>query len=219
MPLGEGELRRIHGAALDILERIGIGNPIPSCVVACTAGDGSRAGRGHGGAPRRFPVCGRDPRQGLEPWGTRVYFGTAGAAVHVVEPATRAYRESELRDRYDAARLVDALEHVHFFQQPLVARDMTNSLELDVNKVYACLAGTTKHIGTSFVRPEHLERTLPLLHRLAGSEAAWRAAVRVALLLLRRPIPAQSSPTPGPTSSTKPPGCWRASWASRTRAP
>ena len=56
----------------------------------------------------------------MEPWGTRVYFGTAGAAVHMVDPATRDYRESELRDLYDAARIVDALEHIHFFQRPLV---------------------------------------------------------------------------------------------------
>ena len=192
-PLAEAELRRIHRAALDVLERIGVGNPIPSCVEACTAVGATLDGRGRLRFPRAlvedtvvraarlFPVVGRDPRHDMEPWGTRVYFGTAGAAVHVVDPATRAYRESELRDLYDAARLVDALEHVHFFQRPLVPRDMTSSLELDVNTAYACLAGTTKHIGTSFVRPEHLERTLPLLHRLAGGEAAWRARPFVSL--------------------------------------
>src|SRR5690242_6751288 len=105
-PLAEAELRRIHGAALDVLEQVGVGNPIPSCVEACTAAGATLDGQGRlrfpralvedtvARAARRFPVCGRDPRHDMEPWGTRVYFGTAGAAVHMVDPATRAYRES-----------------------------------------------------------------------------------------------------------------------------
>ncbi|MFO1035581.1 MAG: trimethylamine methyltransferase family protein [Geminicoccaceae bacterium] len=192
-PLDDGQIKEIHEAALDVLEQIGFTNAIPSCVEACTRAGAFISSEGRlcfprslvedtvARAARRFPVYGRDPRHDMEPWGTKVYFGTAGAAVHMVDPTTRHYRESELRDLYDAARIVDALDHIHYFQRTMVPRDMKGSLELDVNTLYACLAGTTKHIGTSFVHPEHLERCMEMLHLLAGGEAAWRARPFVSL--------------------------------------
>jgi trimethylamine---corrinoid protein Co-methyltransferase len=110
----------------------------------------------------------------MQPSGNRVYFGTAGAAVHIVEPLTREYRESLLVDLYDAARIVDTCEHIHFFQRSLTARDMLTGHDLDINTLYACLAGTQKHVGTSMVDPAHVEECLKMLHVVAGSEAAWR---------------------------------------------
>jgi trimethylamine--corrinoid protein Co-methyltransferase len=104
-----------------------------------------------------------------------VYFGTAGAAVFMVDAETGAYRESTLADLYDIARVVDALEHVHFFQRSIVARDMIEPADLDLNTCYACVAGTAKHVGTSFTQPRHVEDALAMLHLIAGGEAAWRA--------------------------------------------
>ena len=46
--------------------------------------------------------------------GRRVYFGTAGAAVHIVDPATGEYRESTVKDLYDIARIVDTLDQALF---------------------------------------------------------------------------------------------------------
>jgi trimethylamine--corrinoid protein Co-methyltransferase len=93
----------------------------------------------------------------------------------VVDAMTGEYRESTLADLYDIARLVDVLDHIHFLQRPIVLRDLTDSRELDVNTCYACLAGTTKHVGTSFFQPEHTSETIEILHAVAGGEAAWRA--------------------------------------------
>jgi trimethylamine--corrinoid protein Co-methyltransferase len=125
-------------------------------------------------AARNFVLCGRDPRHDMEPWDDKVYFGTAGAAAHIVEPATRSYRESLLVDLYDAARIVDTCEHIHFYQRPVVPRDMVSGRDLDINTLYACLAGTSKHIGTSMVAADHVEEALRMLHVVAGGEAEWR---------------------------------------------
>ena len=118
---------------------------------------------------------GADPRHDLEPWDSKVYFGTAGAAVHMVDPLDRSYRESTLADLYDIARLVDRLDHIHFFQRPIVTRDLSDPRELDLNTAYACVAGTGKHVGTSFVQPEHLDEAVAMLHLIAGGEEQWRA--------------------------------------------
>ena len=186
-PLTEPEVQRIHWAALDILEQIGLGAPIASCVELVTAAGGRLSEDGRllfpralvedtiAKAGRRFVIHGRDPKHDMEPWGTKVYFGTGGAAVHMVDGVTGEYRESTLADLYDLARLVDSLDHINFFQRPIVARDMTEPRDLDVNTCYACLAGTSKHIGTSFTLPEYLTEAVAMLHVIAGGEAEWRA--------------------------------------------
>jgi len=185
-PLSEGEVARIHGAVLDLLEQVGFADPIPSCVellraAGCRLGAEGRLLFPRGlvedtiaKAARRFALCGQEPRHDLEPWGARTYFGTAGAAVQIVDGLSGAYRDSTLGDLYDAARMVDALEHIHFFQRTVVPCDMASPSDLDFNTCYASVSGTAKHVGTSWVTPEHLERSIEMLHLIAGGEAAWR---------------------------------------------
>ncbi len=186
-PLDEAGMRRIHQAALDALVEIGFGDPIPSCVEICTAAGAELGGDGRlrfprsliedtiAKAARHFPLHGQDPKHDMMPEGGNVYYGTAGAATAVVDLSDSSYRDSTLLDLYQAARIVDALDNIHFFQRPLVARDMEDLFELDLNTLYACVAGTTKHIGTAFTVGENVAGCLELLHEIAGGEAAWRA--------------------------------------------
>ena len=186
-PLSDRDVQRVHEAALDVLERIGLSQALPSCIEMVTAAGGSVTDQGRLLFPRGLiedtiakawrhqPLTARDPRYDIEPWGTKVHFGTAGAAVHMVDAKTGEYRESTLADLYDVARTVDRLDNIHFFQRPIVARDMEDPRDLDLNTCYACVSGTTKHIGTSFTQPEYVEETLELLHLVAGGEEAWRA--------------------------------------------
>jgi trimethylamine--corrinoid protein Co-methyltransferase len=186
-PLDEAAVARIHEAVLTVLEEVGFADAIPTCVAAIEAVGGWMGDDGRlrfpralvedtiATAARHFPLHARDPRHDLYPQGSKVHFGTAGAAVHVVDLERREYRESTLQDLYDAARIVDSLDNIHFFQRPMVARDMVDPRDLDLNTLYACLAGTSKHVGTSFVLKEHVEDALEMLHMVAGSEEAWRA--------------------------------------------
>ncbi len=184
--LTPADIQRVHGAVLDILETVGFGQAIPTCVEACT-----RVGASYDGKRLRFPrelvmntvamaarnftLYGRDPKHDLHPQAKRVHYGTAGAAVHVVDIEKRHYRESTLKDLYDAARIVDTLEHIHFFQRCMVPRDVEDPRDMDINTLYACLVGTSKHVGTSMVLPEHVTEAFEILHAVAGGEAEWRA--------------------------------------------
>ena len=186
-PLSPEGVARIHQAALDALEQIGLADAPPSGIAHMT-----RAGAILGDDGRlRFPralvedmlaranrtitLHGRDPRHDLDLSSQRVHYGTAGAAVHLVDTVTREYRDSTLQDLHDAARIADRLDNIHFVQRPMVARDVTDNREMDLNTVYACCAGTTKHVGTSFSEPGFVADALALLHMVAGSEEAWRA--------------------------------------------
>ncbi|SPH23688.1 hypothetical protein DEA8626_02754 [Defluviimonas aquaemixtae] len=185
--LTEAGMAKIHAAALEALEVIGLSQAPESGVEIMT---GAGAVLGDDGrlrfpralvedmlavAARDLTLHGRDSKHDLHLTGTNVHFGTAGAAVHVVDLETNTYRDSTAQDLHDAARITHHLDNVHFFQRAMVARDVLDNLEMDLNTIYACVSATTKHIGTSFSDPSHVQPCMDLIHRLAGGEEAWRA--------------------------------------------
>lgn len=186
-PLSDAQIQRIHHTALTALEEIGLADAPASGIETMTKagailGDDGRLRYPRAlvedmltKAARDITLCGRDPRHDLYLSGTRVHYGTAGAAVHMVDVDSRNYRESTLQDLHDAARIVDRMENIHFLQRPMVARDITDNFEMDLNTIYACVSGTTKHIGTSIFDPAYVARCIELLHLVAGDEATWRA--------------------------------------------
>ena len=185
-PLSDADVARIHASALAALEQIGISQAPPSGIEIMTKAGAILGDDGRlrfpralvedmlAKAARNITLHGRDPKYDLHLTGSNVHFGTAGAAVHVVDVKTNTYRDSTAQDLHDAAKITHALDNVHFFQRAMVARDVTDNLELDLNTIYASCAGTTKHIGTSFVGPETVGPGVELLHRIAGGEAKWR---------------------------------------------
>ncbi|MEY1555641.1 trimethylamine methyltransferase family protein [Yoonia sp. R2331] len=186
-PLSEADVAAIHDAALVALEDIGLSQAPQSGIDAMTAAGAILGDDGRLRFPRALvedmlavactdlTLHGRDPRHDLQLTGTRVHYGTAGAAVHMVDVLGRIYRESTLQDLHDAARIVDQLDNIHFLQRPMVARDIVDNREMDLNTVYATVSGTTKHIGTSFTEPDFVPDAIEMLHMMAGDEATWRA--------------------------------------------
>jgi trimethylamine--corrinoid protein Co-methyltransferase len=186
-PLSESDVLRIHHAALDVLENIGLADATPGGIEYMTGAGAHLNSQGRlifpralvedtvARAARHFVLHGQDPKHDMEPWGSRVYFGTAGAAVHIVDAKTGIYRDSTTKDLYDIARVVDTLEHLHFYQRSVVCREVATPLEMDINTAYASVAGTTKHVGTSWVQPQHVEASLEMFHLMAGGEDKWRA--------------------------------------------
>jgi len=186
-PLSDADILKIHNTALNILEQIGIADAIPTGIEYMTKAGAKLTDKGRlifpralvedtlAKAARNFPLHGQDPRHDMEPWGKRVYFGTAGAAVHIVDPVTGEYRESTTKDLYDIARMVDTLDNIHFFQRSVVCRELPDPMEMDFNTCYASVMGTTKHVGSSWVHQDHLKKSLEMLHLIAGGEDKWRA--------------------------------------------
>ncbi|MCI2398730.1 trimethylamine methyltransferase family protein [Aliiroseovarius subalbicans] len=185
-PLSDAGVARIHAAALDALEQIGLADAPPSGVEIMTAaGAEYRDGRLYfpralvedmlAKAAKDITLCGRDPMHDLSLSDHRVHYGTAGAAVHMVDVHGKEYRDSTIQDLHDAARIVDQLDNLHFLQRPMVARDISDNHEMDLNTIYACTSGTRKHVGTSFTEPDFVPDAIELLHMIAGGEDAWRA--------------------------------------------
>ena len=55
-----------------------------------------------------------------------------------------------------------------------MCRDISDKFEMDINTLYACCAGTTKHVGTSFSEPSYVPNCFEFLHLLSGGEKQWR---------------------------------------------
>ncbi|MDD5014579.1 MAG: trimethylamine methyltransferase family protein, partial [Atribacterota bacterium] len=84
-------------------------------------------------AASKVLLCGREEKNDLILEGKKVYCGTGGAALYVLDLKTGARRESRLKDMANIAKLVDALDNIHFFVRPVASQDIRSEF-LDVIK-------------------------------------------------------------------------------------
>ena len=186
-PLADSEVLRIHRTALDLLDRIGLDCAIPSMIERVTEAGGRLTSQGRlifpralvedvvASARRSFVIHGRRAGLDIEVSGTQVHVGSGGASPSLVDLETGQYRDATLKDLYDAARLVDRLDNIHFFHRSLVARDVTDTRAFDLNTAYAILAGTAKPLGTSFSHPDHVRDVVEMFDLAAGGAGRYRA--------------------------------------------
>lgn len=186
-PLSASDISAIEDNIFRILAEVGFGEATPHCIETCTAVGAILDDNGRLCMPREvveaalekaqrsITLYGQDPAHDLDISGNRVHFSTAGAAVMIVDAENNAYRESQAQDLYDLARIADTCEHIHMFQRMCVLRDVADNYEMDLNTTYCAVAGTSKHVGASWTHYTHLEKTLDMLHIIAGGEAQWRA--------------------------------------------
>jgi len=161
-PLSEQDIESIYSTALKILSDIGMGESPPELIdQALKKGANlNKAGRlcypksmvedTIDGACKQFVFYGRNPKHDIEVGGSKVYFGTGGAAVQTLDIDTHRYRSATLKDLYDFTRLADSLSNVSWFTRCCVATDVADIHDLDINTAYALIKGTDKPVGTSF---------------------------------------------------------------------
>jgi len=184
-PLSKSQILRIHGAILSILEKTGISSAPVSVIEHIVAAGGTAGNDGRlrfpaelveralAEIPKSITLCGQREVHDMHLSGSRVHMGSGGAAPLILDIDTGQYRESTLKDLYDAARLVDQLAHIHFFSRSLVARDMPSDYLLDINTAYACLKGTSKHVCVSAAQGDHVKDIAAICAEIAGSMTAF----------------------------------------------
>ena len=155
-PLTHEEIERIHQASLAVLERTGVHVENREALEVYRRGgarvDGNRVTISASmveaaldAAPARVLLAGRNLDQDVILEGKRVYAGTGGSPTAVLDPGADAIRPATLRDLADLARLADALERCDFIVIPLHPTDIPEE-DVPVNRYYACLTNTTKHV-------------------------------------------------------------------------
>ena len=185
-PLTDGQVRRIHEAALSILARTGVQVEEPEALRlfqeagAIVEPDGPRVRLPQSliedavsWAPSHVLLAGRDPRWDLPLGGARVYIGTGGAALSVLDLESSQKRPATLHDVAELARLVDALDNVHFYLVPVYPTDLGKDV-VDVNTYFAGLANTTKHVQAGVYTVQGIRDTVEMCEHIAGGAEALR---------------------------------------------
>jgi len=124
-------------------------------------------------APSEITLCGQDEKHDLHLGGTRVYAGTGGTALNVFRQATGEKRLATLDDLRRIAKLVDHLENIHFFLLPTYPNDLPAE-QVDVNRFFAGLDNTSKHIMGGLYTMEGLKQVIKMAEIIAGSEEELR---------------------------------------------
>ena len=185
VPLSESDMKAILDTALRLLAELGMGE-CPAFLERRFVEKGAvlnESGRVCfpksmtediiEGAAKSFVLNGRDPARSIEVGGSRVHFGTGGAAIRTMDLETGRYRPSTLKDLYDFARLQDKLKNIAWFTRCCVATDVEDVFDLDVNTAYALLRGTTKPVATSFYSGNHVAPVVRMFDIAAGGEGRF----------------------------------------------
>jgi len=183
-PLDPEQIERIHQAALYILENIGFTYEQGlDDTLAMLENAGAKIDQAHSriyfpsdlilsqitNAPQQIILCSRDAQNDIDLRGDRVYMGTGGMAVTVLDIETGQARESCLQDVYNIGRIVDRLDNIHFYLRPCTAHDVPTSV-YDVNCMYAAMQATTKHYMTGAIDRQSFRDMLTLASIVAGDE-------------------------------------------------
>jgi len=121
-----------------------------------------------GMAPPEVRLCGQEEKHDIFLGGNRVYTGTGGTALYIYEPTTKQKRLANLEDLKRIARLVNRLDNIHLFMLPTYPNELPIE-QVDVNRFFAGLDNTTKHIMGGVYTLDGIKQVLRMAEMVAGS--------------------------------------------------
>ena len=161
--LTQDDVKKIHEATLQIIEKVGVRFPSNRALEIWEANgadvnyekkivrvrpqtieDALKK------APPAYKLAARDPQQDLQLDGNHVNLGTDGCGVEVIDINTGEKRTSCLQDVRDIARIADATEEVAFHWVPVSAQDTPAEVR-GLHELKAVWENSTKHVQTESV--------------------------------------------------------------------
>ncbi len=165
--LTPAEVKMIHDATLQIIEKVGVRFPSKRALEiwqSCGAKvdfekkivwvkphiieDALKQ------APPMYELAARDPQQDLPLDGNHVFVGTDGCGVEVIDIQSGQRRMSKLSDVRDISRIADATEEVAFHWVPVSAQDMPAETR-GLHEIKTIWENSTKHVQTESIYNEH----------------------------------------------------------------
>lgn len=185
--LSEDDIYRIHLASMQVLEKSGIViKEKKSLEILQKAGakvdfDGERARipqylveEAVSRAPKTVTLYAPDPKNDLVLEDTRVFFGTGGMALNVLDPKTGKTRRSVTEDLENICIIVNDLDNIDFFDMTVYLHDQKPE-EMEVARFRAVLKYSKKHISTGGLHSfETFCRTLDYIEDHVGGPEKLR---------------------------------------------
>ncbi|MCD6453615.1 MAG: trimethylamine methyltransferase family protein [Dehalococcoidales bacterium] len=132
-------------------------------------------------APSSVRLCGQDEKHDALLGGSRVYTGTGGTALYIYNISTNEKRLANLADLKRLAKLVDHLDNIHLFMLCTYPNELPVE-QVDVNRFFAGLDNTTKHIMGGVYTIGGVEQVIRMAEIIAGSEEALRRRPIVSMI-------------------------------------
>ena len=192
-PLSEDDIAQIHDTSMRVFEEVGF--QVNSDKALTFFRDAGSAVNGRivrlpretvmelvARAPSEVTLYGRHPEHHMALGGSRVYAGTGGTALHVIDMASGERRQATLHDLKRIAKLVDGLENIHFFLLPTYPHDVPAE-NVDVNRFFAGLDNTSKHIMGGVYTREGIQRVIRMAEIIAGSADKLRQQPFISMII------------------------------------
>jgi trimethylamine--corrinoid protein Co-methyltransferase len=183
----DDEMRDVHLATLEVLERTGMWVEDEDALEVFAAG-GADVDRAAGtvrlppylveeavrSAPSRLLLGARDPQNDLVLEPGRVGFTNFGEGIQVVDPYSGELREPTVADFVNAAKVADSLESVDAFEKAISVHDVPQETAV-LYQAEATLSTVSKH-GFMGSGNGHLTRKIvEMAAAVSGGADAWRA--------------------------------------------
>ncbi|UCD57066.1 MAG: trimethylamine methyltransferase family protein [Candidatus Hydrogenedentota bacterium] len=123
--------------------------------------------------PSSVTLYARDESHNIVLEDSRVYVGTGGTALNIINFGADSVRPAQLQDLKSICRLVDALENIHFIVLPTYPNELDIE-RVDVNRFFAGLSQSSKHIMGGVYTIDGLRQVIRLGQIIAGGVDALR---------------------------------------------
>lgn len=194
--LKQNEIEEIHQRALDVLQEIGCYFEHEE-VISVFEKHGAIVDHSNGivklprnmveSAVRLCPssilLAARDPKKDIHAEGDRVYFGPGTLPIKVRDLETGKIRMGTLKDLEDFARLIDALEFIHFFKGMIMPSDVNPKIP-ELYMVNAAFNNTTKQISQSPFSARGAADICRMAIAVAGGEKAFKQRPTIIINML-----------------------------------
>ena len=185
-PLSQSSIERIHKASLEIFQEVGFEVHCEEALEVF-AQNGAKVDfdkklvklepqlveKTLSTAPSQVILYGREEKHDLTLEDKRVHLGTGGTAINAIDLESGEKRYSNLDDVKQMAKLVDALDNIHFFMLPVFPHELPQE-QIDPNRFYAGLSNTTKHVTGGVWHPDGARNAIKLASIIAGGSEELR---------------------------------------------
>ena len=134
-------------------------------------------------SPSSVLLAARDPKQDIHAEGDRVYFGPGTLPIKVRDLETGLIRPGTYRDCEDFARLIDALEFIHFFKGMMMPSDVNQNIG-ELYMARAAFNNTTKQVSMNSFSTKGAVDLCRMGMALAGGEKAFQLRPMIIVNLL-----------------------------------
>lgn len=133
--------------------------------------------------PTSMLLAARDPKRDIHAEGNRVYFGPGTLPVKVRDLETGEIRPGRYKDCEDFARLIDALEFIHFFKGMITPGDVNNKIP-ELFMINAAYNNTTKQISSTSLSVEGALDLFRMGRAVAGGPEAFKQRPMIIINML-----------------------------------